>query len=335
MNTVFSVFKGSGGGGGGAGSNVDAKSTTKALANSKSLLATTALKENSSYENLRHIRELESSINAFVVNVDDGDDDDDTNSSSSGSQHTTIRMVGGGKRCITPLTVVGNGMDVGSKWDSMGVSVIAAAPNGSDEVDFVVRSPVKVVPMDCDVSTSVSCVFKLSENPVIESVATPSSGDYTESASVPSSACFSSDGDISNSCNTAETADSEQYAQCPIEKASISHEKSRSSSNQHTNHHVTSSSGDLTHAPIIASNSRGHSESNLSASKSTNRFQKRLSLSGFPNNSMPSVHGRPSTAGGALCGGGGGSSGAATGTGGEVKRTRLSTHQRNLSLDFR
>lgn len=328
MNTVFSVFKGSGGGGNG---NAEAKTSAKSLANSKSMLATTALKENSSYENLRHIRELESSINAFVVNVDDGDEDDDTNSSSSGSQHTTIRMVGGGKRCITPLAVMGNGVDCGHKNGDLAssVSVIAAAAtNGMDVVDFVVRSPVKVVSMECDFITRLDGVSKLIENGVSESVDAPSSVQPSELSSVPS-ACFSSDGDISSKCSTA-TADSEQCSQCPDKQASISQALPRISS-QHNND-VASSSGDLTHAPIIASNNRGHSESNLSATKTTNRFQKRLSLSGFPNNSMPSVHGRPATAGGAFCGNG---TNGGTGAGGEVKRTRLSTHQRNLSLDFR
>lgn len=326
MNTVFSVFKGSGGGGSG---NAEAKSSTKTLANSKSMLATTALKENNSYENLRHIRELESSINAFVVNVDDGDEDDDTNSSSSGSQHTTIRMVGGGKRCITPLAITGNGVDCGIKnGDLPAVSVISAAANGMDVVDFVVRSPVKVMPMECcDVPNHVECVSKYIENGDSESVNAPSSVGPSKSAAVPS-ACFSSDGDILKKCETA-TGESEQCAQCPDEKATLSLVPPRILA-QHN--HVASSSGDLTHAPIIASNSRGHSESNLSATKTTNRFQKRLSLSGFPNNSMPSVHGRPATVGGSL--GGCGANGVA-GTGGEVKRTRLSTHQRNLSLDFR
>lgn len=95
----------------------------------------------------------------------------------------------------------------------------------------------------------------------------------------------------------------------------------------------------LQHAPIILANRGGGSESNLTSSSltasavpsnKTNRFQKRLSLSGFANNSLPSVHGRPASAGGSSNGGAGNG-----GSGGEVKKTRLSTHQRNLSLDFR
>lgn len=316
MNTVFSVFKASGGGGGGGGiSTTDAHAASaKSLTHSKSKLATTALKENSSYENLRHIRELESSINAFVVNaVDDGDDDDDTTSSSSGSQHTTIRMVGGGgggKRSVIPL----NGVDCGIKAvDHASVAV----SSGADVVDFVVRSPVingtTVADglMECGFASRCDSSFKFSENGAV----------------VPS-ASYSSDGDISSSVKAA-TATSEQQ-QCerrfPDDKASKYGTTSHNA--------VASSSGDLTHAPIIAANSRGHSESNLSAAtKTTNRFQKRLSLSGFPNNSMPSVHGRPGTAATGPLSAGGGC--ASAGVGGEVKRTRLSTHQRNLSLDFR
>lgn len=326
MNTVFSVFKGSGGGGGGGISTTDAHAASaKSLTHSKSKLATTALKENSSYENLRHIRELESSINAFVVNaVDDGDDDDDTTSSSSGSQHTTIRMVGGGvgKRSVIPLAaaaLVANGVDCGIKAVDASVAVSSA-----DVVDFVVRSPVINGTMadglmECGFASRCDSSFKFRENGV--------DAACSNLAAVVPSASYSSDGDISSSFKAA-TATSEPQ-QC--ERRFPDDQASKYGTTQNA---VASSSGDLTHAPIIAANSRGHSESNLSAAtKTTNRFQKRLSLSGFPNNSMPSVHGRPGTAATGTLSAAGGC--ASAGVGGEVKRTRLSTHQRNLSLDFR
>lgn len=63
------------------------------------------------------------------------------------------------------------------------------------------------------------------------------------------------------------------------------------------------------------------------------RYPKpRLSLSRFINHSMPSVHGRPnlSVAGGAAAIGAG-----AGGAAGTNPPKRISTHQRNLSLDFR
>lgn len=66
------------------------------------------------------------------------------------------------------------------------------------------------------------------------------------------------------------------------------------------------------------------------SNKSTStRFYKRLSLTGIGSNPLPSVHGRsasnPQNANNCNSNSGGG----------ETKRTRISTHQRNLSLDFR
>lgn len=65
----------------------------------------------------------------------------------------------------------------------------------------------------------------------------------------------------------------------------------------------------------------------ITSNKTTsNRFYKRLSLSGIANNPLPSVHGRSTNTQNTTNG--------SCGTG-ETKRTRISTHQRNLSLDFR
>lgn len=95
------------------------------------------------------------------------------------------------------------------------------------------------------------------------------------------------------------------------------------------------------HTPILsaASNKKLNRQAESSAtgaaataatasSKSTStRFYKRLSLTGISNNPLPSVHGRASNPQNASNSNGNGS--------GETKRTRISTHQRNLSLDFR
>lgn len=84
---------------------------------------------------------------------------------------------------------------------------------------------------------------------------------------------------------------------------------------------------DMTHTPILSaainkkSNKCTESMTLPNKNSSSNRFHKRLSLSGIGNNPLPSVHGRPTSAN-------------ANNTG-ETKRTRISTHQRNLSLDFR
>lgn len=67
--------------------------------------------------------------------------------------------------------------------------------------------------------------------------------------------------------------------------------------------------------PIIVSNNVTDTNSITNKAK---RFQHRLSLKCNPNPTLPSVHGRPT------------SNNSDT-----KKKTRLSTHQRNLSLDFR
>lgn len=88
-----------------------------------------------------------------------------------------------------------------------------------------------------------------------------------------------------------------------------------------------SSNDDKPHTPVlsVASNRKDSKTSETTSTlpnKNGNRIHKRLSLT-IGNNTLPSVHGqtipRGSTNGGAN----------------ETKRTRTSTHQRNLSLDFR
>lgn len=84
------------------------------------------------------------------------------------------------------------------------------------------------------------------------------------------------------------------------------------------------------HTPILSAasnkklNRHGDTNALTTSNKSTNnRFYKRLSLSGIGSNPLPSVHGRSTSNSQNGC------------NGGETKRTRISTHQRNLSLDFR
>lgn len=97
---------------------------------------------------------------------------------------------------------------------------------------------------------------------------------------------------------------------------------------------ITTSTNEMPHTPVLsaASNKKlnRHSETTAptTSNKSTsNRFFKRLSLSGISSNPLPSVHGRS-----ASNSQNGNQINSATG---ETKRTRISTHQRNLSLDFR
>lgn len=92
------------------------------------------------------------------------------------------------------------------------------------------------------------------------------------------------------------------------------------------------SDGNGKHTPILSAATnkkltKHTNDSTLSASNkaSSNRFYKRLSLSGIGNNPLPSVHGRSTQ----------NMQNANNNGSGETKRTRISTHQRNLSLDFR
>lgn len=99
----------------------------------------------------------------------------------------------------------------------------------------------------------------------------------------------------------------------------------------HSNDSTQKAIGNEMALPILsaASNKKlnRHSESTVPATSiksAGNRFCKRLSLSGISSNPLPSVHGRTTSNGSnGNCGSG------------ETKRTRISTHQRNLSLDFR
>lgn len=84
---------------------------------------------------------------------------------------------------------------------------------------------------------------------------------------------------------------------------------------------------DKPHTPIlsVASNRKDGKTCETTSTipnKNGNRFHKRLSLT-IGNNTLPSVHGQTIPRGN--------SNGCAS----ETKRTRTSTHQRNLSLDFR
>lgn len=68
--------------------------------------------------------------------------------------------------------------------------------------------------------------------------------------------------------------------------------------------------------PIIVSNNATNDTNSIT--NKAKRFQHRLSLKCNPNPTLPSVHGRPTS-----------------NTSDAKKKSRLSTHQRNLSLDFR
>lgn len=323
MNSVFSVFKSNSSSGGGASNHSTSHNKIShtgnngvsqnghhnggggggsPLAGAASLIdaakpakyATKKITSDSSYENLRHIREIESctKMGSFVdvtarddVDYYNNDVDDDADATH------TIRL-NGGKRCVTPVVV------------SSAVAELAQDEDLDDDVHVDVGGAVAVDTVDC-ATVSAKPPLPVEHCGAKTPIGARESHKYAADAAVrhspPSSSTIpAAVGSATNLCASA-------------------------------------SASPAPHAPIIVAHSRGHSESNLCATqKTTTRFQKRLSLSGFANNSMPSVHGRPSSAAAAAASNGGSAAATngASGTG-EVKRTRLSTHQRNLSLDFR
>lgn len=365
MNSVFSVFK-STNSSAGTGSKTNASNAmhqngTSSAESECAKSVKLALKKSapdtgsSSYENLRHLREIESCTKmagfmsvvgnangdggtAFNGNGTCGDDDDDDDTTSSSSNHTTIRRGGGGgSRSVTPVVVSSAvaeladdedlGDDDGDNDDDVDIAV-DAADNGE-------AAAATVDTVDC-APPSASTLLSSSPSPMSLCAKTPLPADQH---------CDDHDDDDANFVDN----DIESWAKIRcvgdvVTKTLQSPTTLSSPSTVVAQPPVSASASPAPRAPIIVSHQRGHSESNLSAAakSTTTRFQKRLSLSGYPNNSMPSVHGapRPQSASAAMQSGqqGGGSvaSGAA-GANGKAggKRTRLSTHQRNLSLDFR
>lgn len=364
MNSVFSAFKSS-------------------KADSKQKFANKKITQDSSYENLKHIREIGSS--AKMSNFVDDDDDDDTSSCST----QTIRL---SHRCKTPLPSPITERNVN---DLVAATIIC----GKDTVDYVSESMISI--NGDDQTDHIATVLKTNDiiennhNGIVENSSCSSSssnssnsgittgttthkaisasesnlcdsGDekcfseqpkpspcsslrsfptasHTTSATTIPKVNFSSEGDILSSFGSGSESIDKKMCNCSSNSCVSCSNCGTRETNNSVNETTTKKSSlpacssqstsniSSTHAPIIIApiNCRGNSESNLSATSKTTRFQKRLSLSGFTNNSMPSVHGRPSS---------GGSCGNASGTstpGGETKKTRLSTHQRNLSLDFR
>lgn len=360
MNSVFSAFK----------SN---------KADSKAKFANKKLTQDSSYENLRHIREIGSSAKMSNF-VDDADDD------TNGCSTQSIRL---GKRCQqsvvplvpSPITELSVELELAATdidlVDCAVVSNYNATGSIGADADANYKSAATVDTIENNIHNqcvaSTQKVISASESNLCDSVQvmhcgggseTPKPSPCSSLKSFPTSqnasaipkVNFSSEGDIlssysvvvecsrcSSSCNCSRrngVKDSAIGAKIDIDDISVAGSSTSSQSlptscSTVTAVNGTSEYGDSSnkdgevssagkHAPIIiAAGSRGCSESNLSANK-TNRFQKRLSLSGFTNNSMPSVHGRPAT-----------SASASGNNGSETKKTRLSTHQRNLSLDFR
>lgn len=352
MNSVFSAFK----------SN---------KADNKAKFANKKLTQDSNYENLRHIREIGSSakMSNFVDDDDDGTSGCSTQSIRLGKrcQPSVVPLV------PSPITELSVELELDATDVDLVDCAVIVNNNAIADVNYTSADTLDTIENNihyqCVASTQK--VISASESNLCDSVQvmhcgggseTPKPSPCSSLKSFPTSqnasaipkVNFSSEGDIlssysvvvecsrcSASCNCSRRNGVKDSAiGANIDDVSVAGSATSSQSLPTSCSAVSAVNGTCDfgnssnkdgevstvgkHAPIIiAAGSRGCSESNLSANK-TNRFQKRLSLSGFTNNSMPSVHGRPAS-----------SASASGNNGSETKKTRLSTHQRNLSLDFR
>lgn len=319
MNSVFSAFKSNKPSSSSSSTMTDGKPkiTNKKMNGSNNIDASGS---SSSYENLRHIREIGSStkMNTFV------DVNDDHLIGNNNKRSTVITVP-------SPITEIPM---IGTDNYELNILAIDGIVGGSDTVD-------------CSAEIKQHTIFNAKNSHLNQCViSTQQQQQQTISSASESNQCDSEQADGKSEKNEEKP---------PPEKSETKEsccgigEKRNVLSDENAGASLVSSScvasapplpptNNGLHAPIIlAANRGGGSESNLTSTASstvtsnkTNRFQKRLSLSGFANNSLPSVHGRPTSAGAANGSGGNGAGGS-----GEVKKTRLSTHQRNLSLDFR
>lgn len=245
MNSVFSAFKAS-------------KSDGKQKQASKKLTP------DSSYENLKHIRDIGSSskMTDFVDDSDGG--------ICSGAATQIIRL---------------------SSPSSIGAEI-------NDSADVVDHAKTVIV----DYIENYHPINKsLKTTEIADACASVQPGRLLDSEPVDTK---------SYSCQTNEQ-NVTNINQSDLSK----NERNHAPSGPLINVESTTSVSENQQVPIIVSNNVTDANSITNKAK---RFQHRLSLKCNPNPTLPSVHGRPT------------SSSSDT-----KKKTRLSTHQRNLSLDFR
>lgn len=173
-------------------------------------------------------------------------------------------------------------------------------------------------------SSSSSCPLTNGTNGTISS-STSSSSLTTSLSSIKKheSENYSSENNLLTKCCKADGNDSQMDEEATIIGAGSS-EQSVKENCVNTNNLVIIKSMPLINDINSKSTSNIFNKPNTNSNSRTNRPRLSLSNIGGINNLMPSVHGRPNTNG--LPG---------NGSQQQQPRTRLSTHQRNLSLDFR
>lgn len=297
MNTVLSAFKSS-----------KSDGSTPSVGKTRLIIAPD---NNSSYENLRHIREIGSSskMNAFAE-----DDASDLRTAkcliSSQSAAIVDTNIAKHSSATTTTTTTTGGDEVDhdiSKGKQLSVNECQCEENH-------VKNPVSnglVMPMD---SLLANAPATRSRPPRLSTSSSAKKdehrADSCESSALPVATAQPENIELLRQASDeiVSSENGEMVAENSLEKAN----------NQNRNLHTPV----LSAATNRQTGKCSDSSSTIPNENNSSRFHKRLSLTGIGSSPLPSVHGRSiSTNDGAACNG--------------AKRTRASTHQRNLSLDFR
>ncbi|XP_062710398.1 uncharacterized protein LOC109409370 [Aedes albopictus] len=294
MNSVFSAFK----------------SSTKHDGKQKSSSGKKIAQDPpSSYEKLRHIREIScNKMNNLVVL---GDHQVETTANGGGSSSscatTPVQSPSSEKSLELELAAASDGVDQVDRAIPLAVepSSSSLAAESAIAATTTVTKPTATVKADTSSDS-------LGDSIVVNK---PPSGAAAVAAAAAAAAATNGGVFAVPAPPAANNASSSTATN------NIPTNNSSSNSNQQWSSNGSSSSASSSrfHKPRLSlSNSLGLMNGGSSGSSSSSITSS--------NNAMPSVHGR--TGGG--CGGGGGN-----GPAGAPQKTRLSTHQRNLSLDFR
>ncbi|XP_031617760.1 uncharacterized protein LOC116337386 [Contarinia nasturtii] len=338
MNSVFSAFKGS-------------KSDGSIQSNKVKKIGSTNSSSYANLLNLRHIREIGSSakMSSFVGNNDDDDIAPNlrltkcptTVNSTSASTSTPSSPSTSSMEQIIPQSTKQNTHQIDCDSNSNGngnaiSTIITTIHTESSHVNIDKNITTSTVNDTKPMANSYDQQHTSSVIPVINSQSVAS---YTN---IPSNgAQVAMDGvtdhssrDSENKENTDTTNPSTNTSDlaCLSDSPIVSNGTEDSSTHQTHCDAIQLNDGNGIHTPILSAasnkklNRHGETNAPTTSNKSTNnRFYKRLSLSGIGSNPLPSVHGRSTS----------NSQNGSNGNCGETKRTRISTHQRNLSLDFR
>lgn len=308
MNSVFSAFKSS-------------KSDGSIPSNSAKKLGST---DTNSYANLRHIREIGSGVtmSTFVELSPDDTISIASNLRLNKSPAPTIASMDASQPIELPLSAVNKSTTTNT---TSSVSGCDAPTNKIDRIEqansLANCDSIDVAVDECSSKTSIPS--SLDQSTAAPMANDANARDALKNNHLSNGYCSATE----NKENDGKTVPSTNTSELVIDHPCAAESTVERLSNGHTAINDTNGK----HTPVLSAATNRKSIKNVDSSATTpnkvatNRLSKRLSLSGLGNSPLPSVHGRTthSSQNGGSC------------ANGETKRTRISTHQRNLSLDFR